>query len=134
MKYTAEIVYEDLSRGYVLHGLVEDGSTTTYTRNEALLVLMLGVEKLPGEVILNAARDVIISYHNVIHSDGHYVLSCAVKDGKFTPYTSGKTTKETLEKILEGVNVGEIKYPQEKTGTKQTNSKRTKANKDVPND
>ena len=111
MKYTAEIVYEDITRGYVLHGKMEDGMATSYSRNEALLVLMLGVGKLPDEVLLNAARDVIISYHGTIHSDGHYILSCHVKDGKFCPFTSGKTTKEGLMKILEGTTPGVIKYP-----------------------
>ena len=119
-KFSAELVYEDLMRGYVLHGLIEDGSTVTYNRGEALLILMLGAEKLPGDVLLHAARDVLISYHGVIHSDSHYVLSCTVKDGKFTPYTSGKTTKAALDKILEGVTVGEIKHPAAKTGKQQT--------------
>lgn len=135
-KFTSEIVYEDLMRGYVLHGEIEDGSQVTYTRNEALLILMLGAEKLPGEVLLHAARDVIISYHGTIHSDSHYVLSCTVKDGKFTPFTSGKTTKEALQKILEGVEVGQIKHPTAKAGKQQTKDRhgRVKANHAVSND
>lgn len=133
-KYTAELVYEDLMRGYVLHGLIEDGAKITYNRGEALLILMLGAEKLPGDVLLNAARDVLISYHGTIHSDSHYVLSCTVKDGKFGPYVSGKTTKEALEQILEGVTVGEIKYPLKKDKPKtNSNRGRTKTNTDVPN-
>ena len=132
-KFSAELVYEDLMRGYVLHGLIEDGSKVTYNRGEALLILMLGAEKLPGDVLLHAARDILISYHDTIHSDGHYVLSCTVKDGKFSPYTSGKTTKAALDKILEGVTVGEIKNPIEKTRKQQTGKPngRTKATHSV---